>query len=154
MRKLSMFALLAALVCAVGLVAGCGGSSSSEASTPTGAETVTNNVTTGAETPTDTAAAPTDTTAAPTDTAAAPTDTAAAPVEGDVAAGKTVFETSCQGCHMNDGQDAGVGPKLAGLGLTAEQIEKQIEQPIGSMPPGLATGDDLKNVTAFVVSIQ
>lgn len=147
MRKLSMFALLAALVCAVGLVAGCGGSSSSEASTPTGAETVTNNVTTGAETPTDTAAAPTDTTAAPT-------DTAAAPVEGDVAAGKTVFETSCQGCHMNDGQDAGVGPKLAGLGLTAEQIEKQIEQPIGSMPPGLATGDDLKNVTAFVVSIQ
>lgn len=90
-----------------------------------------------------------------TKTTPAGTDTAAAGgAEGDVAAGKTFFEGTCQGCHMADGSQAGAGPKLAGAGLTADAIQKQIETPAGTMPPGLATGDDLKNVVAFVLSIQ
>lgn len=71
-----------------------------------------------------------------------------------IAAGKTFFEGTCQGCHMADGTQAGVGPVLAGAGLTKDQIETQIKNGGGAMPPGLATGDDLENVTKFVLSLQ
>ncbi len=71
-----------------------------------------------------------------------------------IAAGKTFFEGTCQGCHMADGTQAGVGPVLAGMGLTKDQIETQIKNGGGAMPPGLATGTDLENVTKFVLSIQ
>ena len=52
------------------------------------------------------------------------------------------------------GQDAGVGPKLAGLGLDAKFIEDRVTNGFGAMPPGLASGDDLANVVAYVKSIQ
>ena len=71
-----------------------------------------------------------------------------------IAAGKTFFEGTCQGCHMADGTQAGVGPVLAGMGLTKDRIETQIKNGGGAMPPGLATGTDLENVTKFVLSIQ
>ncbi len=75
--------------------------------------------------------------------------------EGDAAAGKTVFSANCTSCHMNDGLDAGgVGPKLAGLGLTADRISTQVQNGGGAMPGGLVSGDDLTNVTAYVLSIQ
>lgn len=80
------------------------------------------------------------------------TQTAAA--EGDVAAGKTTFEATCQGCHQQGGTVAGAGPVLAGKGLTAEQIETQIKTPRNQMPANLVSGDDLTNVVAFVLSIQ
>ena len=102
------------------------------------------------------AATTTATTTAATTTAATTTsgggggsdDTAA------IAAGKTFFEGTCQGCHMADGTQAGVGPVLAGMGLTKDRIETQIKNGGGAMPPGLATGTDLENVTKFVLSIQ
>ena len=56
---------------------------------------------------------------------------------------------------MNDGLDAGgVGPKLAGLGLTADRVKTQVENGGATMPAGLVSGDDLDNVTAYVLSIQ
>jgi cytochrome c550 len=56
---------------------------------------------------------------------------------------------------MNNGQDAGgVGPQLAGQGLTADQVRTTVENGKGAMPPGLAQGEDLDNVVAYVESIQ
>jgi mono/diheme cytochrome c family protein len=72
----------------------------------------------------------------------------------DTAAGKTFFEGACQGCHMAGGTQAGAGPVLAGKGLTKDQIETQITNGSGAMPPGLASGTDLENVTNFVLSLQ
>ena len=71
-----------------------------------------------------------------------------------IAAGKTFFEASCQGCHTAGGTQAGVGPVLVGKGLTEERISGQIVNGGGAMPAGLASGDDLKNVTKFVLSLQ
>lgn len=84
------------------------------------------------------------------------TETAAAPEEaaGDAAAGKTFFEGTCQGCHPAGGTADGVGPKLEGIGWDADQISNQVENGGGAMPPGLASGADLENVVAYVLSLQ
>lgn len=71
-----------------------------------------------------------------------------------IAAGKTFFEGTCQGCHMAGGTQAGAGPVLAGKGLTKDRIETQIVNGGAAMPPGLASGTDLENVTNFVLSLQ
>lgn len=71
-----------------------------------------------------------------------------------IAAGKTFYETTCQGCHPAGGTQAGAGPVLAGKGLTADAITTQITTPAGTMPAGLASGADLENVTAFLQSLQ
>jgi mono/diheme cytochrome c family protein len=98
--------------------------------------------------------APPATETAATETAA--TETAATEADsGDVAAGKTFFAATCTGCHMADGTEAGgVGPKLAGLGLTTDFIRTIIVDGGTVMPAGLASGDDLDNVVAYVESIQ
>lgn len=82
------------------------------------------------------------------------TSTPAAGGTGDVAAGKTLFEGTCQGCHAKGGTEAGAGPVLAGGGRTAERIRDQVVNGGANMPAGLASGADLDNVVAFVLSIQ
>lgn len=166
MRRLLAIASLVALVAALGLVAGCGDSGDEEAQTPTSATTVANSAAqTDSEGNTVTApesAPPGDETAtAPAgteSTPAEPTDTAAEEPEepeGDVAAGKTFFAATCTGCHMADGTEAGgVGPKLSGLGLTTDFIRTMVVDGGTVMPAGLASGDDLDNVVAYVESIQ
>src|SRR5262249_34198164 len=42
--------------------------------------------------------------------------------EGDAAAGATVFEQNCAGCHGPQGTGGGVGPTLAGSGLDAATV--------------------------------
>lgn len=135
---------VALAIAAVGSVAafgaiGCGGDGDDTGTTPPATETTVQTTDTGAVT--DTGA---------TDTGA--TDTEAA--EGDVAAGKTFFEGACQACHPAGGNEVGAGPKLAGIGWSADQIKNQIEKPVGTMPPNLASGEDLDNVVAYVVSLQ
>lgn len=91
------------------------------------------------------------------DTAEAPPATTTAETGGDdaVAAGKAVFSANgCEGCHNSGGTVAGVGPKLAGVGLTEDKIKSQVTNGGGAMPPGLATGKDLENVTKYVLSLQ
>ncbi len=83
-----------------------------------------------------------------------PRNVASETAAGSASAGKTVFASVCSGCHMNLGSKAGVGPKLKGLGLTAARIERQVKNGGGMMPSGLVSGAKLKNVVAFVASIQ
>ena len=151
-RRLWAALSLVALVAALGVAAGCVESSEEDAQTPSGAPTVANS------------AAQTDSegnfvTAPPAEGGAT------APQEGeggeggeaagDAAAGEQVFAERCQTCHLNGGMDAGgIGPQLAGAGLDEDAIRNQIVNGGGAMPPGLATGADLENVTAYVLSIQ
>lgn len=85
-------------------------------------------------------------------TVSVPTSTVTVP--GDVDAGRTVFEQTCQTCHPAGGTTAGAGPQLAGMGLTLEQIRHQITNPRLAMPPNLVSGADLENVSAYVLGIQ
>ena len=56
--------------------------------------------------------------------------------------------------RRNGTAGGGVGPQLAGAGLTEDQIREQVINGGGAMPPGLAQGQDLDNVTAYVLSLQ
>lgn len=139
-----MAALLAAL--SLAFLAGCG-----DDDDDAGAGTTTEQATT--EAPATTAPATTAPETVPATTAGGADEPPE--VEGDAAAGETFFASTCTGCHMNNGLDAGgVGPQLAGQNLTADVVETTVVNGRGAMPPGLASGDDLENVVAYVVSIQ
>jgi cytochrome c551 len=158
-RKVWLVSLL--LVAAVAAIAlsGCVDSSQSEAETPSNATTVVNSAL-QTDSSGKTISAPASTTPAAPSGGGASTSGAApsgggAAVKGDVAAGKTFFAATCTACHMQDGMAAGgIGPKLAGSGFDAETIRHQVEVGGGPMPGGLATGTDLDNVVAYVLSIQ
>jgi mono/diheme cytochrome c family protein len=123
----------------LGVAAGCGGDDDDAAEQTT------------TEAPA-TTTAPATTEAPATTTAPATTE---APAGGDVAAGMTFFAATCSSCHLENGTAAGgVGPQLAGAGLTEAQIREQVINGGGQMPAGLATGQDLDDVTAYVLSIQ
>lgn len=144
---LSLVLLVAAMA-----LAGCGGSSTQEAQTPRGAKTVMN---TAVQTDSQgkTVTAPSSTGAATGGTTSA-AGGGGAPA-GDKAAGQTVFASHCTACHLNNGTGAGgVGPKLAGMGLTADRITQQIKNGGGPMPANLVSGTDLTNVVAYVLSLQ
>ncbi len=133
-RTTGVFVALGATLALIG--AGCGGSDPKQAQTPTNAPTVSNST------------APTATTGATTEGGGS------TEAKGDAAAGKTFFEGTCQACHPAGGTEAGAGPKLQGAGLTADAITTQIKTPKGTMPPNLASGADLENVTAYVLSLK
>jgi len=73
---------------------------------------------------------------------------------GDVAAGQTVFEAKCGGCHAELGKKAGVGPAIVGTTLSTDEIRTQIKNGKGAMPGGLVSGTDLADVVAYVESIK
>ena len=139
------------LVAALSLVTACVDSSEEDAQTPAGAPTVANSAL-QTNSKGETVTAPPATAPAAAGGGAAP---APAPAVGDAAAGETFFAATCTGCHLNNGKDAGgVGPKLAGAGYTADTITTQVVNGGGAMPAGLATGTDLDNVVAYVLSLQ
>ena len=74
----------------------------------------------------------------------------------DVAAGKSLFTSTCGGCHKlkDAGTTGNVGPDLDSLApLTAERVATQIENGGGAMPPKLLTGKDAENTAAYVASV-
>jgi mono/diheme cytochrome c family protein len=153
-RRLWAALSLVALVAALGLAAGCVESSEEDAQTPATAPTVPNS------------AVQTDSegnfvTAPPAEGggATAPEggggEDAGGEGGGDAAAGQEFFAATCTTCHLNNGQDAGgIGPQLAGAGLDGATIQTTVEEGRGAMPAGLAQGEDLDNVVAYVLSIQ
>jgi mono/diheme cytochrome c family protein len=140
---------LAALLVAVSLafVAGCGGDDDDAA------EGTTTEATTAAPATTAATTGGEQTNPQTTGTQADVEEPGA--VEGDATAGEQFFASTCTSCHMNNGRDAGgVGPQLAGQGLTADVVRATVENGKGAMPPGLAQGADLDNVVAYVISLQ
>ncbi|MBI4213152.1 MAG: c-type cytochrome [Chloroflexi bacterium] len=97
---------------------------------------------------------------------------------GDATAGRTFFASSvCPTCHVITGVPSAVGqvgPKLDGIGTTAATrkpgmsaeayIRESIENPQAlispgfsapsPMPPNQATGRDLDNLVAYLVSLK
>lgn len=75
---------------------------------------------------------------------------------GDAAAGEMVFVSAgCAGCHLENGNAAGgVGPQLAGAGLAEEEVRNIVINGQGAMPGGLAAGEELDDVVAWVLSLQ
>lgn len=100
------------------------------------------------------------TTEAPATTQAPATTAAPGTTEGGGAAaateeGQIFFASTCTGCHLENGTaSGGLGPQLSGAGLTEDEIVEQIENGGGAMPAGLASGQDLDNVTEYVLSLQ
>ena len=69
---------------------------------------------------------------------------------GSVSDGRQVFVQNCQVCHFAGGTRAGIGPRLAGRGLSASRIRDQVVNGGGGMPAGLVTGQKLTDVVTFV----
>lgn len=133
MRRLRISTILiAVLVALVAIAVGCGESDPDEAVTPANAQTIKNGEYLSDR---------------QDEGEGGETDPA-------VAAGKTAFEGKCQGCHADGGATAGAGPVLKDKGLTPEAIKAQIVNGKGAMPAGLATGEELDNITAYVASLQ
>jgi mono/diheme cytochrome c family protein len=148
-RKLAAFAALAALVAI--LAAACVSSDPDAAVTPADAETVAN------------IAAQTDEdgNTVPAEGAEAPPAAGGEGEEGGeedpaIADGEAAFVASgCSGCHLGNGAEGGgVGPQIAGTGATDERIRTIVENGRGAMPAGLASGGDLDNIVAYLLSLQ
>ena len=79
--------------------------------------------------------------------------TASGPVNlGDAARGRAVYLQKCAPCHGRQAEGK-VGPKLAGVQLTAEEARAQIDNGGGIMPARLVTGGPEADVLAYLESI-
>jgi hypothetical protein len=70
-------------------------------------------------------------------------------------AAKAKFVTTCGGCHTltNAGTKGAVGPNLDDLKPDEATVEHQILNGGGAMPPKLLTGQDAKDVAAYVAAV-
>ena len=78
---------------------------------------------------------------------------------GDVAAGKTVFESNCSTCHSvvaGTPSPFAAAPNLAEISATLDQqkILNQIANAAAPMPAGLVSGADATNVAAYILSLS
>ena len=141
-KFLILLVIVAALVGAL-VVSGCGGgsSSSSEATTTEGAEPETGG-------------------AAEEEPAEEEAETGGAEAGGEsaaVAAGKTVFTANCGSCHTlkEAGTSGTVGPNLDELEPDLAEVETQVENGGGGMPPfkGTLSPEEITNVATFVSTV-
>jgi mono/diheme cytochrome c family protein len=86
--------------------------------------------------------------------------------EADLANGKTQFQAKCGGCHILDDagtegtvgpilDDAAVGDRIAGLKVSSFEalVRQQIDEADPPMPRHLVSGDDARDVAAYVASV-
>jgi mono/diheme cytochrome c family protein len=68
---------------------------------------------------------------------------------------KAKFVSTCGGCHTlaDAGTKGAVGPNLDDLKPDAATVEHQIAAGGGAMPPKLLTGQDAKDVAAYVAAV-
>ena len=79
-----------------------------------------------------------------------------APANADVAAGKTTFTAICGGCHTlkDAGTNGQIGPNLDTLApLAYDRVATQIKNGGAGMPAGLASGQGLIDIAAYVSSV-
>ena len=75
------------------------------------------------------------------------TENAAGDVTYDADNAEDVYVGKCAGCHGGD-LGGGSGPGIAGLSYDA--VLAAIQEGPGTMPAGLATGDDAEDVAAWI----
>ncbi|MGI9539680.1 MAG: c-type cytochrome [Miltoncostaeaceae bacterium] len=133
----------------MGIAAGCSQVDEEAAQTPDGAPTIANSaVQTDAE-------GNTVETEAPSGDAGDDAGGDAGGGEAQIEAGLVVFQQACTACHLDDGNaGGGIGPQVAAQGLDPEAVRAQIGNGGAGMPAGLATGQDLDDVVAYVESLQ
>lgn len=70
-------------------------------------------------------------------------------------AAKAKFASTCGGCHTlaDAGTKGAVGPNLDDLKPDEATVEHQIANGGGAMPPKLLTGQDAKDVAAYVAAV-
>lgn len=145
-RRLKGLSAALAVAAAVGIAAGCSQVDEEAAQTPDDAPTIANS------------AIQTDAEGNTVETEAPPEGDAGDGGDGgeaQVEAGLVVFQQACTACHLDDGKAAGgIGPQVAGQGLDPEAVRAQIVNGGAGMPAGLATGQDLDDVVAYVESLQ
>lgn len=71
----------------------------------------------------------------------------------DLYLGENLFVASCSACHGVAGAGGGVGPRLAGSGLTSTDVAGVLATGRGAMPPGIVEGAEAVAVAAYVASI-
>jgi cytochrome c6 len=89
-----------------------------------------------------------------------------APGEADLANGKALFVSNCGSCHVleNAGtsgtlgpnlDDAAAGSRIAGLKQSSFEalVRQQIDEADQPMPRHLVSGDDARDVAAYVASV-
>jgi cytochrome c551 len=80
--------------------------------------------------------------------------TASGPVQlGDQYRGETIFQETCAGCHGQGGEGGGVGPALAGNPISLATAQVTIDAGRGAMPAGLVSGQDERDVLAYLSTI-
>jgi mono/diheme cytochrome c family protein len=78
----------------------------------------------------------------------------AAAAEGDAARGEQLFAENCASCHGEGGTGGGVGPTLAGSGVSLDEARATIENGSGVMPADLVEGQELEDVLAYLRTIS
>jgi mono/diheme cytochrome c family protein len=73
---------------------------------------------------------------------------------GDPYRGATAFQQDCASCHGNEGKGGGIGPRLAGSGITVAAAKAQIDQGGGVMSPAIVTGRTEQDVLAYLAGIM
>ncbi len=72
---------------------------------------------------------------------------------GDPARGQELFASTCSGCHGPNGTGGGIGPKLAGSGISLGVVKATIDGGNSVMPPGLVKGKGEEDVLAYLNTI-
>jgi mono/diheme cytochrome c family protein len=72
---------------------------------------------------------------------------------GDPHRGAAIFQSKCASCHGTAGRGGGVGPRLAGSGVSSAAAKAQIDAGGGVMPAGLVAGRDESDVLAYLATI-
>jgi len=72
---------------------------------------------------------------------------------GDPKHGAVLFANTCAGCHGPNGTGGGIGPELAGSGLSLGVVKATIDGGNSVMPPGLVKGADEADVLAYLDTI-
>jgi mono/diheme cytochrome c family protein len=72
---------------------------------------------------------------------------------GDSVRGGQLFAENCATCHGGEGTGGGVGPRLAGSGVSQGEARATIENGRGVMPADLVEGQDLEDVLAYLETI-
>ena len=93
---------------------------------------------------------------ATTETTTEDTTTTETTTETESAAGRDIFVTNCGSCHtLSDAGTSGTtGPALDGSGRTEAEIETQVREGGGAMPPfeGQLSDEEISAVAEYVAS--